>query len=49
MGDRNSKKGAQSRVLKIVGEGPGLGLRSKKKKKKKKNPGLGDLGDRIEQ
>lgn len=31
LGDRDSKKEAQSRVLKIVGEGPGLGLGRKKK------------------
>lgn len=46
MGDRDSKKGAQSRVLKIVGEGPGLGLG---RKKKTLDIDLGDLGDRIEQ
>jgi hypothetical protein len=49
LGDRDFKKEAQGRVLKIVGEGPGLGLGRKKKKKTTLNIDLGDLGDRIEQ
>lgn len=43
MRDRNSKKGVQSRILKIVGKGPGLGLGRKKKKKKRKTLDI-DLG-----
>lgn len=43
MGDRNSKRGAQSRVLKIVDEGPGLGLGSKKTL----NTDLGELGTEL--
>lgn len=45
LGNRNSKSRAQSRVLKLVGEGPGLGLGSEKTL----NTELGDLGDRIKQ
>lgn len=41
MRDRNSKKGVQSRILKIVGKGPGLGLGRKKKERKTLDIDLG--------